>query len=125
MSQRSPTFLFWDLVMKYEILILIFVRAHRERDFSLFVEVLEQLVPLFFALDHMNYARWVPIHIRDMKSLPESIRREFQEHRQWVLSKTGNRFSSKPLDQVHEQENKMVKGYDGAVGLIENPVAFW
>ena len=29
-----------------------------------------------------------------------------------------------PLDQVHEQENKMVKGYDGAVGLIENPVAF-
>ena len=70
MSQRSPTFLFWDLVMKYDILILIFVRAHRERDFSLFVEVLEQLVPLFFALDHMNYTRWVPIHIRDMKSLP-------------------------------------------------------
>ena len=124
MSQRSPTFLFWDLVMKYDILILIFVRAHRERDFSLFVEVLEQLVPLFFALDHMNYTRWVPIHIRDMKSLPESIRREFQEHRHRVLSRTGNKFSSIPLDQVHEQENKMVKGSGGEVGLTENPVAF-
>lgn len=124
MKQRSPTFLFWDLVMKYKTLILIFVRVHRERDFSLFMEVLEQLVPLFFALDHINYARWVPIHIRDMKSLPESIGREFQEHHHWVLSKTGNKFSSMPLDQAHEQENKMVKGSGGAVGLTENPVAF-
>ena len=29
-----------------------------------------------------------------------------------------------PLDQAHEQENKMVKGSGGAVGLTENPVAF-
>ncbi|KAL9954616.1 hypothetical protein ACROYT_G042180 [Oculina patagonica] len=124
MRRRSPTFLFWDLVMKYETLVLIFVRAHRERNFALFVEVLEQLVPLFFALDHTNYARWVPIHIRDMKSLPESVRCEFQERHHWVLSKTGNKFSSMPLDQAHEQENKMVKGSGGAVGLTENPVAF-
>jgi hypothetical protein len=124
MRQRSPTFMFWDLIMKYETLVLIFVRAHRERDFSLFVDVLEQLVPLFFALDHINYARWVPIHIRDMKSLPETVRREFLEHHHWVLSKTGNKFSSMPLDQAHEQANKMVKGSGGAVGLTENPVAF-
>lgn len=122
--QISPTFVFWELVMKYETLILIFVRAHRERDFSLFVEVLEELVPLFFALDHTNYARWVPIHIRDMKSLPDSVRLEFQEHHHWVISKTGKKFSSMPLDQAHEQENKMVKGSGGAVGLTENPVAF-
>ncbi len=121
---RSPTFHFWDLIMKYETLVLIFVRAHRERDFCLFVDVLEQLVPLFFALDHTNYARWVPIHLRDMKSLPQSIRHEFQECHHWVLSKTGNKFSAMPLDQAHEQENKMVKGAGGAVGLTENPVAF-
>jgi len=124
MRQRSPTFLFWDLVMKYKTLVLIFVRAHRERNFSLFVEVLEQLVPLFFVLDHINYAHWVPIHIRDMKSLPEYVICEFQERHHWVLSKTGNKFSSMPLDQAHEQENKMVKGSGEAVGLTENPVAF-
>lgn len=124
MLARCPTYLFWDLIMKYETLILIFVRAHRERDFCLFVDALEQLVPLFFALDHVNYARWVPIHIRDMKSLPESVRREFLDHHHWVLSKTGKKFSSMPLDQAHEQANKMVKGSGGAVGLTENPVAF-
>ena len=85
--------------MKYETLVLIFVRAHREGDFCLFVDVLEQLVPLFFALDHTNNAYW-------------------------VLSKTGNKFSAMPLDQAHEQENKMVKGAGGAVVLTENPVAF-
>lgn len=122
--RRSPTFLFWELIIKYETLVLIFVRAHRERDFSLFVNILELLVPLFFTLDHPNYARWVPIHIRDMKSLPESIRREFQDHHHWVLSKTCNKFSAIPLDQAHEQENKQVKGDGGAVGLTENPVAF-
>ena len=105
-------------------LVLMFVRAHRERDFTLFVEVLEQLTPLFFALDHTNYARWIPVHIKDMKSLPESIKREFKDHHHWVLSKTGKKFSSMPLDQVHEQENKMVKGSGGAVCLTENPVAF-
>ncbi|KAK3733417.1 hypothetical protein QZH41_012174, partial [Actinostola sp. cb2023] len=78
----------------------------------------------FFALDHVNYARWIPIHIRDMKSLPESIKEQFQEQGHWVLSKTNNKFSAIPLDQAHEQENKNVKSSGGAVGLTENPVAF-
>ncbi len=51
MLRRSPTFLFWDLVMKYEMLIMMFVRAHRENNFPLYIEVLEKLAPLFFALE--------------------------------------------------------------------------
>ena len=119
---RSPTFLFWDLILKYETLVLLLVRAHRQSNFT--VEALEELILLFFALDHVNYARWAPIHLRDMKSLPESISKVFQEEGRWVLSKTGNRFSANPFDQAHEQENKVVKSAGGAVGLRENPVAF-
>ena len=55
--KRSPTFMYWDLIMKYETLILIFVRARREKNFDPYVEVLEELTPLFFALDHVNYSR--------------------------------------------------------------------
>jgi hypothetical protein len=90
----------------------------------LYVEALEELVPLFFVLDHTNYACWVPIHIHDLKSLPESIAQEFTDNGHWVLSRTGNRFSAIPFDQAHEQENKLVKSASGAVGLTENPVAF-
>ena len=59
MCTQSPTFKFWHMIAHYEILILIFVRAHRERNFALYVAVLEALVPLFFALDHVNYSRWL------------------------------------------------------------------
>ena len=122
--KKSPTFKYWDLIVKYETLILIFIRAHREKNFSLYVEVLEELTPLFFALDHVNYSRWMPVHIRDMKSLPETINNEFEKSGHWVLSKTTNKFSTIPFDQAHEQENKIVKGSGGAVGLTENPTAF-
>lgn len=88
---------------------------------ELYVETLENLVPWFFALDHVHYARWIPIHVRDMKSLPESISNEFKTC--WVLQKTQNIFSCMPLDQAHEQNNELVKGTGGAIGLTENPVA--
>ena len=121
---RSPTFLFWGRILKYETLVLLLVGAHRHRYFTLYVEALEELILLFFALDYVNYARWAPIHLRDMKSLSESIFKVFQEKERWVLSKTGNRFSAIPFDQAHEQENKVVKSAGEAVGLTENPVAF-
>ena len=107
--------------MRYETLILIFIRAHREKNFPLYVQILEKLTPLFFALDHVNYSRWMPVHIKDMKSLPDLIKNEFEKQFHWVLSKTNNAFSSIPFDQAHEQENAYVKG---SGGLMENPVAF-
>lgn len=107
---RSPTFQYWDTIFKIEILGLIFVRAHREKNFPLYVEALKALTPWFFALDHQNYAKWIPIHIRDMQSLPTSIHQEFHEHGHWVIQKTTNQFSAMPIDQAHEQTNQLVKG---------------
>ena len=48
---------------------MIFVRAHHVKDFQPYIELLEALAPWFFALDHINYARWVPIHIRDNRTM--------------------------------------------------------
>lgn len=42
----------------------------------------------------------------------------------WVVSKTQRKYSSIPIDQAHEQNNELVKGSGGAVGLTENPSAF-
>ena len=50
MYQKSPTSMFWDFILRYKSLILIFVRAHREKNFSLYAEVLEKLMFLFFCL---------------------------------------------------------------------------
>ncbi len=99
MSTKFPTFEFWEIIHQFEILVCIFIRTHRTRNFKLFVETLEALVPWFFALDHINYARWIPVHIRDMKSLPHSISESF--HKFWVVQKTQNKFSCLPIDQAH------------------------
>ena len=55
---------------------------------------------------------------------PSSIYNEFCEHGHWVVQKTHNHFSAMPIDQAHEQNNAIVKGSGGAVGLTENPSAF-
>ncbi|CAB3987554.1 Hypothetical predicted protein [Paramuricea clavata] len=39
------------------------------------------------------------------------------------VKKTTRRFSAISIDQVHEQNNALVKGDGGAVGLTENPAA--
>ena len=52
------------------------VRSHRQEIFSNNVNVLKELATLSFVLDRVNYA-WLSVHIRDMKSLPWSIKEEF------------------------------------------------
>ena len=93
-------------------------------NFALYVESFKALVPYFFALDHHNYARWIPLHIRDTESLPAPILQEFEEYSHWVIRKTMNRFSTIPIDQAHEQNNEVGKGSGSAIGLTENPSAF-
>lgn len=40
------------------------------------------------------------------------------------MPKTQKKFSCMPIDQAHLQNNDMVKGKGGAIGLTENPAAF-
>ena len=121
-SEKSPTFHFWEMIRRLEALILIFIGSLREGNFQLYVEALEALVPWFHSLDHTNYARWLSVHIRDMKSLPPAVRDDLQKC--WVVAKTEKPFSCKPIDQAREQNNAIVKGSGGAVGLTESPTAF-
>ena len=46
-----------------------YVRSLREGNFALYIDSLTKLAPWFFSFDHTNYARWVPVHIRDMVKL--------------------------------------------------------
>ena len=76
MILKSPTFQYWDTIFCMELLGLVFVRAHRERNFSLYFEALKALIPWFFSLNHHNFARWIPIHISDRENLPTPIRKK-------------------------------------------------
>ena len=118
--KNKATVKFWLLTYKYQKLILMFIRSHRERKFKDMVGTLKMLVTIFFVLDHYNNARWVPVFIRDLESLQTVIQVEF-EAGFWVITRSHRHFSSIPIDQAHEQANKRVKGVGRVIGITENP----
>ena len=124
-SMQSPQFKFWYTVLNLQLLVFIFIKAIRLGRFQLYVDAIASIVPWFFALDHVNYARWLSVHLRDMSnlwSLHPITAREF-DIGHFVIHKTKRVFSGIALDQAHEQNNASVKGDGGAVGLTENPSA--
>ena len=125
MSEDHPQFLYWCRVLSLELCVLHFVRSVREGNFNLYRDSLSKLAPWMFSMNHINYARWLSIHIRDMCALPAKHPEVYQHFLKgsFVVHKSQRVFSSIALDQAHEQANALVKGDGGAVGLTENPGA--
>lgn len=118
-ESECPQFYFWNLVLQLELLVFTFIRSYRESNFKLYTDVLQELIPLFFALDHVHYARWLSIHLRDMEALQNDTFVEFTKGN-FTVHKTTRPFSSMAIDQAHEQNNAHVKGDGGAIGLFED-----
>ena len=124
-ADASPQFQFWFIILQLELTVLIYVRSVREGNFLQHIDALSRLVPWISALGQTNYARWIPVHLRDMVTLAikhPSIYAQFRADN-FTVKKTTHAFSAIALDQAHGQNNAWVKGGGGAVGLTENPAA--
>ena len=119
----NPMFMFWSTVMDLELLMCRFIRSLREGDFRLYVQVCDELCSWFHVMDHTNYARWLPVHVRDMVQLPTKHPQVYTEflNGNFVVQRSPHKFSLIGKDQSHEQSNKNLQAYGGAVGLYENP----
>jgi len=119
------SFQYWATVMTLELCLLVSVRSQRQSSFSLYLDAQTEVVPWFFALDHTNYARWIPAHLRDITELPTKhpdVARGFNAGN-FTIQKTNRVFSAIPINQAHEQNNACIKSGGGAVGLTDNPTA--
>lgn len=94
MSAEHPQFLFWCRVLELELCVLQLVRSLREANFKHYSESLAQLAPWMFSLDHINYARWLSVHIRDMCTLSSKHPEVFQQFSQgaFVVHKSQGHF---------------------------------
>ncbi|KAG1664155.1 hypothetical protein GQR58_019968 [Nymphon striatum] len=120
-----PQFHYWATMLELELLLLVYVRSLRQGSLMMYIEALTELVPWFYALDHTHYARWIPVHLKDMAELTTKhpdVAKKFKESH-FTVQKTQRAFSSIPIDQAHEQNNACIKGDGGAVGLTDNPSA--
>jgi len=103
----------------------VYVRSLRQESFQMYLDALTELATWFHATDHTNYSRWIPVHLRDMVTLPTAqpeVDREF-ETGNFTIQKTSRQFSAIPIDQAHEQNNAAIKGDGGAVGVITKSTA--
>ena len=122
---ESPQFEFWNLVPYMELTVFMLIRSFREGDFNLYREALSELSPYFFTNNNVNYARRIPIHLRDMICLEEQhpdLAKEFHQGN-FAVRKSRREFSGMAIDQAHKQQNAVIKGDGGAIGLTKDPVA--
>ena len=73
MCDDEPQFFFWCETIRLHLDVLILMRSIREADFLLYREVLSQLLPMSFVMDHTNYGRWGTVHLRDMMALERTL----------------------------------------------------
>ena len=113
------------MVLSMELVILLLIRSFREANFFLYCQSLAELIPYFFANNNVHYARWLPIHYRDMVTLGQKhpqLAQEFQSGN-FVVHKSSRQFSAMAIDQAHEQANAVIKADGGAIGVTEDPSA--
>jgi len=70
----------------------------------MYLDALTERVPWFVALDHTNYVRYIPVHLRDITELPTKhpyVAREFNAGN-FTIEKTNRVFSAIAIDQAHD-----------------------
>ena len=108
------------MVMELAIGILIYLRCICEGNFRLHFETLWKLLKYFIIFDRYNYARWLTVHWFDLKNLESTFPDVHKYFSQgfFAFQKTNKQFSQIGLDQVHEQNNAVIKGSGGATDLL-------
>ena len=107
-----------------EMLLLRFVRSIRTGDLFLFEKSLDEIEDWAFIVDHYNYARWLPVHVRDLMNVRvkhPALYRQFAGGC-FTISKTQKPFSMIGFDQNHEQQNKELKRHGGILNLSDECV---
>ena len=80
---------------------------------------LEQIFPLFFALNHINHARWVSVFTRDLKLLPLKMPELYQEFRNgyFVVNTPIFQDSNRPCPRTEHKTIKSSSGYIDPVNV--------
>ena len=89
--------------MRLEVILLSFVRSLRQGNFELYIESLKKLAPWMFALDHTNYARWLPVHLHYVLLLKQKhpeVSAAFQDGG-FVVQSSNKPSSAISMDQAH------------------------
>ena len=120
-EDNGPLKVFWNNYLEMVEVLMNFLRATREGDWALHLECIKEMLPWFFAYDHTNYARYLPVYLAHMVLLPEThpeAHALLENGDFGVQRTTSHGFSQMPVDQTIEQTlNRSTKTKGGIVGF--------
>ncbi|PFX14895.1 Uncharacterized protein K02A2.6 [Stylophora pistillata] len=67
--EKSKAFCFWEVYINMVLVLLQFIKAERTGNWKLHLTATAAMVPHFFAMDRINYARWLPVYLSVMNML--------------------------------------------------------
>ena len=97
---NDVTFAFWTSYLEIVEDLLLFIRATRDRDWSLHLASVHALLRWMFAYDRTNYSRYLPVYWFDMNNLPTThpfVHQEL-ERGNFTVQKGKNCMASRLLD---------------------------
>lgn len=126
-SEQSATFKYWCSFLQAGDVLLHLIRADREADFQLHLDAAMEAVPYFILAGRVNYARYTPVYVSEMRQLetkqPEMFK--FMEQGGFVVRRSSEtKFNSVPTDQALEQSiNRDAKTAGGIIGFTRRKAA--
>lgn len=118
----SQLFKFWDDYVTMVLLLLKFIRTERESNWKLHLEATTEMIPHFCSMDRVNYARWLPVYIMDMRQLPEKAPEVYNEfmNGNHAVSRSSQSFNQVWTDMALEQSvNRDSKSIGGIIGITQ------
>lgn len=119
MLKKNPNHAFWLQYLQLVEILLSFIWANRDGDWLLHLASFEAMLPWLTVYDHLNYARWGPVYLADMKGLLKTAPVVYEEFLagNFDVKRHSGRFNQVPVDQATEWVNKVCKLSNGMIGI--------
>ena len=125
MLKQNPNNALWLQYLEMVEILFSFIRASRDGDWLLHLDSFAAMLPWLTIYDHVNYARWGPVYLADMRGLAQTapeVHEEFMAGN-FVVKRHAGRFNQVQVDQATEWVNKVCKLSNGINGITWNDTA--
>jgi hypothetical protein len=121
-KEDNVNFSFWWGYLEMVAILLMFTRAQRDGLWDLHIHSFTCMLPFCLRYDHINYGRWGPVYLAEMRNLPESVLEEFKKGN-FVVKRSARKFNQVDPDQAQEWLNGTGKRGGGIVGITKTNTA--
>lgn len=118
---------FWIQHLDRLWLVLDLMKALKENYFNLYKKTLKSMIPVFFIMNHQNYARYLTAYVASLDHIDNSHPEASRHLKNCALSVTRSLYaaSGTAVDQTIEQTiNKHAKSEGGVIGFSRNLQAY-